>query len=311
MRHEKIIIVTKQTALEELVQRFNTREQGRFYIEHMGASFEEYEDAHQHYHGALQVLKDAVPAGVRVQLIDRSFLPTFSFGEEDLVVTLGPDGLVVNTAKYLNGQPLVAFNPDARRIDGVLLPFQVQNAANVLPHAVGGGMSQRRVSMARADLNDGQSLHAVNDFFIGPKSHVSARYILTFGGQSETQSSSGLIVSTGAGSTGWLRSIVTGAAGVMEKMGPPHEVPLTGGDPRFDWESSELVFSVREPFPSRTSQVKLVFGRIAAGERVEITSQMPQTGVIFSDGIEEDFLEFNAGAVARIGLAEKKLNLVV
>jgi hypothetical protein len=38
---------------------------------------------------------------------------------------------------------------------------------------------------------------------------------------------------------------------------------------------------------------------------------MPQNGVIFSDGVEEDRLDFNSGAVAMIGLAERTLHLVV
>ena len=38
---------------------------------------------------------------------------------------------------------------------------------------------------------------------------------------------------------------------------------------------------------------------------------MPQNGVIFSDGVEDDRLDFNSGAIARIGLAERTLSLVV
>jgi hypothetical protein len=38
---------------------------------------------------------------------------------------------------------------------------------------------------------------------------------------------------------------------------------------------------------------------------------MPENGVIFSDGIECDFLEFNAGMEARIDLAERRGLLVV
>ena len=80
---------------------------------------------------------------------------------------------------------------------------------------------------------------------------------------------------------------------------------------RFDWEADYLVYSVREPFESKTSSATLVFGRIPAGEQLEITSQMPQNGVIFSDGVEEDFLEFNSGVLARIGLADRRLHLIV
>jgi len=55
--------------------------------------------------------------------------------------------------------------------------------------------------MARARLNDGQELLALNDLFIGRRTHVSARYALRVGDYVEDQSSSGIIVSTGAGST--------------------------------------------------------------------------------------------------------------
>src|SRR4028119_2358839 len=109
---EKIVVITKKTALEELVERFNTREQARFYIEHMGSSFDEYQSAHDVYKRAVDRFKSALPQSLRAQFIERSFLPTFTFGEHDLIVTMGPDGLVVNTAKYLVNQPLLALNPD-------------------------------------------------------------------------------------------------------------------------------------------------------------------------------------------------------
>ncbi len=308
---EKIVVITRKTALEELIERFNTREQARFYLEHMGASFEEYQAAHDAYQRALASLQAALPRGVRHQTIERAFLPTFTFGEQDLVVTLGPDGLVVNTAKYLAGQPLLALNPDPARVDGVLVPFRVEQAGPVLSRAVRGTFRLRHVAMARAELNDGQVLYAVNDLFIGQRTHVSARYRLRLAGREEDQSSSGIIVSTGAGSTGWFRSILTGAAEVTAAFSHSEGVKAIEGCYRFDWDADYLYFSVREPFASKTSATEMVFGRIEAGQHLEIVSRMPQNGVIFSDGIEADNLEFNSGAIARVGLAEKSVNLVV
>jgi hypothetical protein len=260
---------------------------------------------------ALATLKGSLPQGVRSQFIERSFLPTFTFGERDLVVTLGPDGLVVNTAKYLTVQPLLALNPDPQRIDGILVPFRVEQAAAVLPQAVRGECALKHISMAKAELNDGQTLYAVNDLFLGQRTHVSARYHLRFRRRAEDQSSSGLIVSTGAGSTGWLRSIITGAAGVMEAFSQSEDLRSAREKYRFDWEADCLYFSVREPFVSRVSSAQIVFGRIEAREHLEVLSHMPQNGVIFSDGIEADYLQFNSGAIARIGLAEKKVHLLV
>jgi NAD kinase len=312
---QKVVVVTKTTALEELVERFNTREQAQFYIEHMGGRFAEYQDAHDAYQSAVERLRASLPKGLRAHWINRSFLPTYTFDRSDLVVTLGPDGLVVNTAKYLDGQLLVAVNPDPARIDGVLLPFQVRDATMAIALAMAAVMSGRKawkeISMARVDLNDGQMLLAVNDLFVGQRTHVSARYRLIHDGREEDQSSSGIIISTGAGSTGWYRSVVTGAAGIIESMSGAKEVRPLRDRYRFDWEARYLAFSVREPFVSKTSGAEIVHGRIEADAPLEIVSQMPQNGVIFSDGIEEDRLDFNSGTIARIGLADRTLRLVM
>jgi NAD kinase len=308
--YEKIVIVTKKTALEELIGRYNTREQARFYIEHLGGDFSEYESAHETYYRSLKLLRAALPFGVRSQLVERGFLPNFQFGERDLVVTLGPDGLVVNTAKYLGCQPVLALNPDPRRIDGVLLPFHVEQARAVLPRAVEGAFEISSISMAKAELSDGQVLYAVNDLFIGQKTHVSARYRIQLGKRQEEQSSSGIIVSTGAGSTGWLRSVLTGASKIIEHFAPLEEVQLARERYRFDWEAEYLYFSVREPFVSRVSCAGLVFGKVQRNQKLVLESRMPHDGVIFSDGVEEDYLQFNSGITARIGVAEKKVRLI-
>jgi len=322
---DKIVVITRKTALEELEERLGTRAQARFYLEQEAARvgpesgvaprFADYERDDAVYRRALEQLRAALGRGggaTRAQFVDRGFLPTFTFGERDLVVTLGPDGLVVNTAKYLDGQPLLTLNPDPARIDGVLLQFRVEQAPGALAHTLAGDVRLQQITMARAVLADGQTLHAVNDLFVGRSTHVSARYRLRApGGHAEDHSSSGIIVSTGAGSTGWLRSVVAGAAGVVSALGGE---PGTARDPdacRFPWDAPLLRFSVREPWASKTTGATIVHGVIEAGNLLEVVSQMPQNGVIFSDGVEEDFLPFNSGAVARIGLADKKVRLVV
>ncbi len=311
MAYEKVVVVTKKTALEELIERFNTREQARFYLEHMGVSFADYEAADAAYRAALAAVKDALPPGVRTQWIERAFVPNFTFGDDDFVVTVGPDGLVVNTAKYLAGQPLFAVNPDPLRIDGVLIAFQAGEAAAPLRAALRGEFARKRVAMARVLLNDGQALYAVNDLFVGQRTHQSARYRLALGGQAEDQSSSGILVSTGAGSTGWLRSVLTGASGIVETFVPGQETHAVRELYAFDWEADYLGYSVREPFVSRASAAGMVFGRIEAGQSLQVTSQMPVNGVIFSDGIEDDYLEFNSGSIAQIGLADRRVNLII
>jgi NAD kinase len=307
---DKIVVVTRKTALEELIERFNTRDQARFYIEHMGGSFDWYESAHKAYRDSVEALRKAVPREVRSQWIERSFLPTFTFGANDLIVTLGQDGLVVNAAKYLDGQPLLAFNPDPERVDGLLSAFPLSNARNEIESALARKSPIRAVTMAEARLNDGRSLLAVNDLFLGQKTHLSARYLLAHEGREEAQSSSGIIVSTGAGSTGWYRSILTGAAGVMAAIFRDDAIEEGKDQYQFDLELELLVFNVREPFISRTSTAEIIHGEIARDSPMVVTSQMPRNGVIFSDGVEEDYLPFNSGSIATIGISDRKLMLI-
>ena len=299
---EKIVIVTKKTQLEELVERYNTREQARFYIEHLGQKFEHYEAQHETYKRACDQLKNELLRGVRTQWIERENLPMFQFGEIDTIVAIGPDGLVVNLAKYLNGQTVIAFNPDPRNIDGVLLPFRVSESPIVWKRLANGNLPIQNVTMARARTADGQQLLAVNDLFLGASSHVAARYKIEYRGQSEAQISSGVIVSTGAGSTGWRRSIVCGAAKLCgENAGEP--------DYRFALDARKLEFCVREPFESLASSADIIAGEINPGETLDLVSQMPQGGVIFGDGVTEDFIEWNAGVEVQVGVAEEVLRL--
>ena len=305
---EKVVIVTRKTELEELVARFNTVAQSRFYLEHAGRDFTPIEAAHEHFHGVLDGIRGLIPKGLKQQVIERSFLPQFTFGDADLVVTVGPDGLVVNVAKYLDGQPILPVNPDPDRIDGMLLPFTAQTFGPTLAKALRREQPIQAVSMAEARTQDGQTLLGFNDLFIGARSHVSARYEIAQGKKRERQSSSGIIVSTGAGSTGWLQSVYAGAASVVKALGGQVIPPHNGG--RLPWDTEILMFAVREPFPSKTTGTKLTFGTITDDRPLVLTSHMTDNGVVFSDGVEVDRLEFNAGTTVRIGLSRRKAHLL-
>lgn len=306
-RREKVVIVTRKTALEELIARFNTVGQVKFYLEHAGQDFAGIQAMHEQYHAVLDRVRKMIPAGVRQHVIDRSFLPQFTFGESDLVVTVGPDGQVVNTAKYLDKQPIVAVNPDPARIEGVLLPFTTRDLGRSLNAAIYGEPSIKAITMAEAMLNDGQRLLAFNDLFIGMRSHVSARYRIEVDGASETQSSSGIIISTGAGSTGWLKSVHTGAARVI---GVRNKKSGTESG-RFAWDADHLVYVVREPWPSKSTGATLVYGSISRDQPLVVKSEMADGGVIFSDGVESDYLGFTAGLTATVRVSDKKAQLVI
>jgi NAD kinase len=308
LSENKIVLIVRRTRLDDLIARFKTRDQARFYVEHLGADFTDYQREDEHYKDARGDAERVLARLGRVQVVDRAFVPNFLFGAQDLVVALGQDGLVANVLKYLDGQLLIGVNPDPARWEGVLLPFTIPQLDAIVPEVFAGRRPVAGVTMAQASLNTGQTLLGVNDLFIGPKSHGSARYQIRIGELSENHSSSGIIVSTGLGSTGWMRSILAGATGIAasvtgKKLAVPGKYP-------FDWDADFLYFSVREPWPSKDSAAGITFGQITPGEPLILRSQMPEHGVIFSDGIEADFLHFNSGALATITLAAKKGRLV-
>jgi NAD kinase len=303
----KVVLVTRRTRLEELIAKFLTADQARFYVEHLGADFSDYEREHAAYQAARATTVQTLERWGRYQIVDRSFLPNFIFGPADIVAALGQDGLVANTMKYLDGQPLLGLNPDARRHDGLLLPFKPADLAALLPDVAADKRAAKAVTMARASLPDGQVLYAVNDLFIGARTHVSAVYEIATREMHERQSSSGLIVATGLGSTAWFKSIVTGALAIAGSFGHP-----AGGQySALPWDAHTLRFAVREPFPSKTSQTSLVCGGLNGAETLRLRSLMPENGVIFSDGIEADHLGFNAGTEAVIGIAERQGRLII
>jgi len=148
----KTVLVVRRTRLDELVARYHTLSQARFYIEHLGADFGDYLRESAAYAAALQAVVQALEARGRYQIVDRALVPNFVFGADDIVVALGQDGMVANTMKYLDGQPLIGVNPEPARWDGLLLPFAPADLAallapDILPQFTADEMAARGVQL--------------------------------------------------------------------------------------------------------------------------------------------------------------------
>ena len=299
MKYEQIIVVRSKTRLEKLVERFNTKAQAKFYLERSGENFSAIEKEHEAFYLTLSSLNKLLYKLDKYKIIDRSFLPNYLFTEKDLIIGLGQDGIIANIAKYVKGQPIIGFNPNPKVYDGVLLPF-VSMEEKQFFKILNGDFDTVKVIMAKASFSDGQELLAFNDFFIGPKSHTSARYTIYYENQHEQQSSSGIIVSTGIGSTGWMSSVANMVNGISSS-----EIEMT-----LSPETERLLFAVREPFVSKMSAANICFGTIQTNQKLTVASNMIDNGLVFSDGVESDFISFNVGATVEIALASEKANLV-
>ncbi len=312
MELDKIVVIKKETPLEELLKRYSTTSQVKFILESRGRSYETYKEEHERYHSSLSQVIRSLPKTMRHQIVDKEFLATFQFGNKDLVVAVGDDGILINVAKYIGDQPVIAVNPNEELYDGVLATCNTEGFARSLKDILKGDAGIEELTMAEATLEDGQVIYALNDLFIGMKDHASARYEIRQADKAERQSSSGVIVSTGTGSTGWMTSVVIGAKAIAgaRKDRDENAEKEVGGCVPFDRESDYLLFAVREPFPTKITGTDIVFGRINEENPLYIASYMPEKGVIFSDGVQEDYLEFKAGSTAAIKPSQKKVYLV-
>lgn len=293
----RVVIVSRKSSLELLLERHGTLAQARFYLESRGGRLEDHQEAHERQIAGLREVEAAIPPDQRRTRVLRDQLDRFLFASDDVLVIVGQDGLVPNAAKYLSGQLTVGVNPDPARYDGVLCRHAAAATASFLDwvERPDERFAVEERTMAEARREDGQRLLALNEVFVGHRTHQSARYRLAVAAGEERQSSSGLLCATGTGATGWVRSVARQRR--LDDLPSP-------GDRR-------LVWLVREPFPSVATGTDLDFGFLTEGETLRVDSEMGEGGLLFADGIESDWIELVAGQRVTIGLAAERLRLVV
>jgi NAD kinase len=297
----RVVIVHRHTELEELLARHGTRGQASFYLRTRGRRIENLEARHQKQAAAMAEVSSAIPADWRRGMVERADLSRFLFSPEDIVVAVGQDGLVANLAKYLDGQLIIGIDPEPLRNPGVLVAHPPGACAGLLALAAGGGgepgegTRARRLTMVTAETDDGQQLTGLNEIYLGQPTHQTARYTLRLpDGRAEAQASSGLIVSTGTGATGWCRS-----AWLERKS------PLVLPAP----EEDRLAWFIREAWPSPATGTACTEGTLSAGQEMEVTAESDRL-VLFGDGIEADTIPLTWGQSARLRLADRFLRLL-
>lgn len=292
----RVVVVHRRTELQELYARHGTAGQTAFFLKSRGQAMAGVQARQTETQFALDAVSAAIPVDWRRASCERADLSRFLFAPEDIVVVVGQDGLVANAAKYLNGQPVIGINPDPSRNPGVLVPHPPDRAPVLIAMAATAAVEHHveRRTMVQAQTDDAQRLIALNEVFLGPPSHQTARYTLaTHDGVAERQASSGLIVSTGTGATGWGRSVWQEHKSILVLPEP--------GERRLAW-------FVREAWPSPATGTTLTEGDVTDGAlAVTIESDVL---VAFGDGIESDAVTVRYGQSVRFSVADETLRLV-
>jgi NAD kinase len=292
----RVVVVSRRSELDELLVRHGTRAAAEHFLRQRGRDLDEVAARHEALEAALTTVDAAVPADWRRGRVDRDDLPRFLFGPEDIVVAVGQDGLVANLAKYLAGQPVLGVDPEPGLNPGVLVRFGAGEVGAALRAVEAQAAAVRPLTMVAARLDDGQVLAGLNEVYAGHGAHQSARYrLIGADGRGERQSSSGVLVGTGTGATGWTASI---AADRGWKAALPEP------------ESPSLSWFVREAWPSPATGATLTAGMLQRGEELRLVCESERL-VVFADGVESDHLTVTWGQQITIGLADHRLRLVV
>ncbi len=290
----RAVVVTRPTELEQLVARHGTAGQAAFFLKTRGRDIAPARHRHQAQADALAVVQQALPRAWRRARIDRSELDRFAFEPDDVVVAVGQDGLVANVARFLAGQPVIGVDPDPRHNAGVLVRWPAAAVADLLADHEAGRLRLEQRTMVSATLTDGQTLVALNEVFVGHRSHQSARYRLEAEYAGMRHSSSGVIVTTGTGATGWASSIHRSTHSCVRLPGPT---------------DSALAWFAREAWEGPTTSTLVTAGLLGGTQALTLTSEMDEGGTIFGDGIEADHLDFPWGETVRVGVAGRTLGL--
>ena len=287
----RVVVVSRATELTELVARHGTPAAAAFFLRTRGRDVAEVRARDAAQAQALATATAGIPLDWRRGSVERADLPRFLFAPDDVVLVVGQDGLVANVAKYLDGQTVIGVDPEPGRNPGVLVRHRPDDVAALLHDRP----APTPLTMVEAVTDDGQSLRALNEVYLGSPSHQTARWRLTApGAASERQASSGLIVATGTGSTGWCRSVWLERHSALRLPGPV--------DPRLAW-------FVREAWPSPVTGTSSTEGLLGPDDALRVTVESDRL-VVFGDGLEADHLDLSYGQTVTLRRSPTHLHLV-
>ncbi|MBI2134068.1 NAD(+)/NADH kinase [Candidatus Woesearchaeota archaeon] len=224
--------------------------------------------------------------------INRDMLTKESFQKADLVISVGGDGTFLTASQYIKDQPVLVVASNFKKNEGFFAAAGKKEFHKKLKMIINDEFTTIKLNRLQPLIVKGKKRMnippAINEVYIGCKRpYITARYVLKIGNKKEFQKSSGVIVSTAAGSNAWIKS----AGG--------RKLPLS---------TKKTQYLIREPYFGRLTKPKMRKGVLPENAAVKIKSLM-WDGIAVVDSRHTEY-ELDEGSSIIIRNAKKPLNLI-
>ncbi len=211
----------------------------------------------------------------------------------DLVIAFGGDNSFQYVSHYVGETPIMGINSDPSRSVGALCAWSVSNLADAINAINSAKYAIENWITLQAEIDGVPLMPATSEYFFGEDRRKDmSRHVMIYRGKRFEQKNSGIVIATGAGSTGWYDS-----AGryIFQKS---NKVPKT---------EQRAVFVITEPYHPKADDV--LAGELLPGEELVLYSLNDAKGYATADSWEE--YDFSRGKKAVIKISDKPLRVVV
>ena len=242
---------------------------------------------HVHYHTLDRIENILDQHGIKFEHRYRG--KSFNENNYDLIISVGGDGTFLDAARNIKTKPILGINSDISHSVGRFCSAHKSNFEEVFENILKDKFKIMRINRMEIKVNNEFLNRTIlNDILICHACPAAmSHYIVSMNGKEERQRSSGMWISTAAGSTGGIRS--------------------AGGE-ALSLESGRFQYMPRELYDGHGIRYRLKGGKITQIKTFEIRSQM-QEGMIYTDGAHYH-APFKYGDRLNISISKAALNAI-
>lgn len=243
-----------------------------------------------HNYKTLQLVENCIKAHKISYLSSRRVhLTSKMCRNRDLIIAIGGDGTFLRAAHHIGSTPVLAVSSDIRYNEAFYAQATPANFVRKFKMLLKGKFKIRKLPRLQVKLNGSYlQLMAINEVFVGSRHpYHTSRYWITIHGKKEFQKSSGVLITTRTGSTGWAKSAYKKSLNIQK---------------------NGFGYVVREPYIGRLTKSKLLGGTLPRKDVVKITSSLHE-GIVVIDSSEKVH-KFTNGDKLEVKISKQPLNYV-